>query len=442
MYKKIKNGSFMNWIWFFICIAPILLLIIYSIGFFNSKDLEINQNDKYTLELNSINGYTLKEETNIFQTLTLYDGTTGTYNDNGSITITQDNIFSPSYNKNLLSSELYFWLFSDTTNSNNYFTIRYQNFDGTYYDTQPYYYNDNNYYGFGILALYNTLNVDNKTLNSFDIYVHNDYNTNIYPIASRTNLYFNNNWFNNYKNYVNDFNTIKYNSCPISYTYNNLTYNIETNSNNYLGTNENIEINQNFNYSQDEEINLNYNNYFPSNVNITSNETYVYGANIGNNLTEQGNLIHPSNLEYNENYTYYTYANQTYVIYANVNSSNYDRLKDRLYVNKETIITYTYNIEYYNIESTTNTSLTLIPNNTYQDYLNNINDTLKTNGFIANTFLNLSTYFNVSNVYYSLRAYYVEYLLIMILLHLAFDILYILPNICHKFMEKIGGERD
>jgi len=81
-------------------------------------------------------------------------------------------------------------------------------------------------------------------------------------------------------------------------------------------------------------------------------------------------------------------------------------------------------------------------NNSFYDYLISVKSTIETNGFISNTFLNLSTFFGVKNVYYSLACYYVEYLLIIILLHLAFDILYILPNICHKFMERIGGERD
>lgn len=66
----------------------------------------------------------------------------------------------------------------------------------------------------------------------------------------------------------------------------------------------------------------------------------------------------------------------------------------------------------------------------------------KSNGFISNAFLNLATLFGVNNVYYALSCYYIEYLLVIVLLHLAFDVLYMLPNICHKFMEKIGGERD
>lgn len=66
----------------------------------------------------------------------------------------------------------------------------------------------------------------------------------------------------------------------------------------------------------------------------------------------------------------------------------------------------------------------------------------KSNGFISSTFLNLAILFGVNNVYYSLACYYIEYLLVIALLHLAFDVLYMLPNICHKFMEKIGGERD
>lgn len=74
--------------------------------------------------------------------------------------------------------------------------------------------------------------------------------------------------------------------------------------------------------------------------------------------------------------------------------------------------------------------------------LEDIKNTIQTNGFISNAFLNLATLFGVNNVYMSLACYYIEYLLVIILLHLAFDVLYILPNICHKFMEKIGGERD
>ena len=74
--------------------------------------------------------------------------------------------------------------------------------------------------------------------------------------------------------------------------------------------------------------------------------------------------------------------------------------------------------------------------------LEEFEESLKTNGFISSAFLNLSSFFGVNNVYYSLACYYIEYLLVIVLLHLAFDVLYILPNICHKFMEKIGGERD
>ena len=80
--------------------------------------------------------------------------------------------------------------------------------------------------------------------------------------------------------------------------------------------------------------------------------------------------------------------------------------------------------------------------NSFPDYLMMIKTTIETNGFISQSFLNLSQYFGINNIYYSLACYYIEYLLIIILLHLAFDLLYIVPNICHKFMEKIGGERD
>lgn len=89
-----------------------------------------------------------------------------------------------------------------------------------------------------------------------------------------------------------------------------------------------------------------------------------------------------------------------------------------------------------NLESTDN--LFYKYTNGYYDLL----QTIQTNGFISNAFLNLAQFFGVNNVYYSLACYYIEYLLVIVLLHLAFDVLYILPNICHKFMEKIGGERD
>ena len=37
MYKKIKNGSFMNWVWFFIATLPFILLIVYSSTFIFNK---------------------------------------------------------------------------------------------------------------------------------------------------------------------------------------------------------------------------------------------------------------------------------------------------------------------------------------------------------------------------------------------------------------------
>lgn len=74
--------------------------------------------------------------------------------------------------------------------------------------------------------------------------------------------------------------------------------------------------------------------------------------------------------------------------------------------------------------------------------LEEIKNSIETNGFISQGFLDFSSFFGVNNLYYSLACYYIEYLLIIALLHLAFDVLYMLPNICHKFMEKIGGDRD
>lgn len=82
------------------------------------------------------------------------------------------------------------------------------------------------------------------------------------------------------------------------------------------------------------------------------------------------------------------------------------------------------------------------PNEIIIQPLNYWYNNFKSNGFISNAFLNLSQFFGVNNVYMSLACYYIEYLLVIILLHLGFDVLYILPNVCHKFMEKIGGERD
>lgn len=82
------------------------------------------------------------------------------------------------------------------------------------------------------------------------------------------------------------------------------------------------------------------------------------------------------------------------------------------------------------------------PNEIIIQPLNYWYNNFKSNGFISNAFLDLSKFFGVNNVYYSLACYYIEYLLVIVLLHLAFDVLYILPNVCHKFMEKIGGDRD
>lgn len=80
--------------------------------------------------------------------------------------------------------------------------------------------------------------------------------------------------------------------------------------------------------------------------------------------------------------------------------------------------------------------------NNFNDYLEAFNNSIFTNGFISNMFISLLNYFNVSSIYLRIFSYYLEYLILISLLHLAFDLVLLVPNICHKFMERVGGERD
>ena len=54
MYKKIKNGSFMNWIWFGLCILPFVLLLIYSISYFNKQTVNNTQTKPYPIHKRTI----------------------------------------------------------------------------------------------------------------------------------------------------------------------------------------------------------------------------------------------------------------------------------------------------------------------------------------------------------------------------------------------------
>lgn len=78
----------------------------------------------------------------------------------------------------------------------------------------------------------------------------------------------------------------------------------------------------------------------------------------------------------------------------------------------------------------------------YQNYLDSVLNSFASNGFINNTLLQVVNYFSVNNVYMKLALLYIEYFIIIQLLHLFVDFMLLIPNICHKFMEKIGGERD
>lgn len=470
MHKKIKNGSFMNWIWFIIATLPFVLILIYAIGFFNNEDLIQNEQDNYTLTLDSINGATLKEEKNYINE---YQTTIRNIikEENGIYKATQAGAtIEYQIPQNEIENK-FFYYFTTTQENYNQFEIKLG---------IQYHYSDNmvsssgtNFINISNEELFNKENIIQFNLNetnnqikqillnehpttqfyNFVIYIFNNgYNNqkeqNFIPIIANKELYLNYNWLTNYIQYINDFNTINYNSTPISYTYNNQTYNIETNSNNYLGENETININQDFNYTLNQEPTINYNNYFISNAISTTTTIYV------NDLTtpitiqqlEQQNMNTFTSDNFINNATGYVdfgdgeLWNFYDMFHEELTQENYSTYKDFIkYVSKEKT---TYNYEYYNIESTINTSLELIPNINFNNFINNINNTIKTNGFISNAFLNLANLFNVQNVYYSLACYYIEYLLIIILLHLAFDVLYIVPNICHKFMEKIGGERD
>lgn len=79
----------------------------------------------------------------------------------------------------------------------------------------------------------------------------------------------------------------------------------------------------------------------------------------------------------------------------------------------------------------------------YATYLqDNFYNTFSHTGIIYNMFINLFSYFGVLNIYIKIISVYLEYIILISLIHLAVDILLLLPNICHKFMEKVGGERD
>lgn len=75
-------------------------------------------------------------------------------------------------------------------------------------------------------------------------------------------------------------------------------------------------------------------------------------------------------------------------------------------------------------------------------FLSSFYNSFASNGFINSTLLQVVNYFNVNNVYMQLAILYIEYFIIIQLLHLFVDFMLLIPNICHKFMEKIGGERD
>lgn len=137
-----------------------------------------------------------------------------------------------------------------------------------------------------------------------------------------------------------------------------------------------------------------------------------------------------------------------YTFLSCYNSSN-ENINVNVYfgvLDLDTKINYSDLRDYFLI-NTNNDSFDVILESSFESDLNqylqqNFFNTFSHNGILYNMFINLFSYFGVFNIYIQIISVYLEYIVLISLIHLAFDILLLLPNICHKFMEKVGGERD
>lgn len=144
---------------------------------------------------------------------------------------------------------------------------------------------------------------------------------------------------------------------------------------------------------------------------------------------------------FNENIYYFDYdflVDDTIYI-LNGSTHNFTNLKIMFFSSNTQLDEKTF----MNFDNYKNQTLTTINYNLdLESFLSSIYNSFTSNGFINNTLIQVVNYFNVNNVFMNLAILYIEYFIIIQLLHLFVDFMLLIPNICHKFMEKIGGERD